>query len=185
MHHSGAMPCHSCAAPTRTKETLSRSNHNQLFTRGCRPPIIRDVPSGSNTTTTSARSFSPSWQAWMPTCGIEQVVGRLQRSCQFQQHCDFYTFSYSGVHIGRATWSCERLTWGTSPAMGPRTGWRVFFSCGAGASGGATSAMSCNRRVPESVMGVTSGTAGHACRSMRGADAQPKLLVCRKLFNSS
>ena len=38
----------------------SSACHDTLFTRGCRPPIMREVPSGSNTITTSALSFSPS-----------------------------------------------------------------------------------------------------------------------------
>lgn len=36
---------------------------------GCRPPIMREVPSGSHTMTTSASSFSCSWMAALSCSG--------------------------------------------------------------------------------------------------------------------
>lgn len=54
-----------CAALAASRFTgLSYSD-----ARGCRPPIIREVPSGSQTITTSAGSFSCSWRA-APSGGI-------------------------------------------------------------------------------------------------------------------
>ena len=47
--------------------------------RGCRPPIISDALSGSQTMTTSATSFSSSCAAFSPASSSVQVEARLRR----------------------------------------------------------------------------------------------------------